>query len=74
MLPEMQQCFVVSSSGKVEVVILLGESVNAGCLTSSCCTVGVLEVVFRFHTHDLWNAKTSGVVRNVSITVDGTGR
>ena len=67
-----QQCFVVSSSERAEAVILLVQSVNAGCLPSSCCTVGVFEMVFRIHTHHLWNAKTSGVVRNVSIIVNGT--
>ena len=70
----MLQCFVVSCSERVEVVILLSESVNVGCgcFLSRCCTVGMLEMVFRLHTHDLWNAKTSGVVRNVSIIEDGT--
>lgn len=34
-------------------------------------TVGVLEMVFRLHTHDLWNAKTSGVVRNVGVIING---
>lgn len=32
----------------------------------------MLQMVFRLHTHHLWNAKTSGDVRNVSIIVDGT--
>jgi hypothetical protein len=71
----MQQGFVVSPSETVEVVILSSKSVNAGRRPSSCCTVGMLQMVFRLHTHVvLWNAKTSGVVRNVSIIVDGTAR
>lgn len=32
----------------------------------------MLEVVLRLHTHDLWDTKTSGVVRNVGILVSGT--
>jgi hypothetical protein len=72
---ERRQCFVVSLSERVEVVILSSKSVSAGCSALSCCTVGVLEMVFRLHTHVvLWNAKTSGVVRNVCIIVDGTER
>lgn len=39
-----------------------------------CYTVRMLEMVLRLQTHDLWNAKTSGVVRNVGIIVDGTER
>ena len=73
MLLEMQQCFVVSSSARVEVVILFRPSVNAVIYRSSTrCTVGVLQMVLWLHTHHLWNAKTSGVVRNVGIIMDGT--
>lgn len=73
MPPETRQCFVASLSERVGVVILhMNQSMQAAVAQQSrCCTVGMLEMVFRLHTHDLWNAKTSGVGRNVSIIVDG---
>lgn len=67
----MPQCFVASSSGKVGGVILFGHQSMLAAVTSSHYTVGVLEMVLGLHTHDLGNAKTSGVVRNVSIIIDG---
>lgn len=72
MRSEMRQCFVANSSERVVVVILLSGSVDAGCCGSNYGTVGMLEMVLWLHTHGLWNAKTSGVGRNVGIIVDRT--
>ena len=55
-------------------MILYDRLVEVGSCKPRSRTVGMLEQILRIQIHDLWNAKMSGVVRNVGIIVDGTKR